>query len=159
MKVTQWTTRVLQTPADNPLVVGIDQPGTREFVTLEVDTDEGLQGIGVTFFGGPLTPALRTAVDNLCELIIGEDPLQVEAVTDKLRLAAGSAGPEGIFTLAKSQASHLLLFATGTGLAPYVSMLRTLRIEQDQGTPHGRIIMLALVGVAVWALWALERRD
>ena len=67
MKVTKWTTRVLQTPADNPLVVGIDQPGTREFVTLELDTDEGLQGIGVTFFGGPLTPALRTAVDNLCE--------------------------------------------------------------------------------------------
>ena len=64
MKVTKWTTRVLQTPADNPLVVGIDQPGTREFVTLEVDTDEGLQGIGVTFFGGPLTPAATRESDT-----------------------------------------------------------------------------------------------
>ena len=53
MKVTKWTTRVLQTPADNPLVVGIDQPGTREFVTLELDTDEGLQGIGVTLISPP----------------------------------------------------------------------------------------------------------
>ncbi len=52
-------------------------------------------------------------------------------------------GPKGVFNLAKSNAPHLLLFATGTGLAPYVSMLRTLRIEQDQGTPHGRIITLA----------------
>ncbi len=100
MKVSGWTTRVLEVPDVNPLIVGVDQPGTREFVTLELDTDEGVQGIGITFFGGPLTPALRTAVDNLCELTVGEDPLQVEAVSDKLWLAAGGAGPEGIFTLA-----------------------------------------------------------
>ncbi len=52
-------------------------------------------------------------------------------------------GPKGVFTLAKSNAPHLLLFATGTGLAPYVSMLRTLSIEQSQGKPHGRMITLA----------------
>lgn len=102
MKATKWTTRVLQTPADHPFVSGIPQPGTREFVTLELDTDEGIQGIGITFFGGPLTGALRSAVDSLCELVIGEDPTQVEAVVDKLRLAASGAGPEGIFTLALS---------------------------------------------------------
>jgi ferredoxin/flavodoxin---NADP+ reductase len=51
-------------------------------------------------------------------------------------------GPKGVFTLAKSNAPHLLLFATGTGLAPYVSMLRTLSIEQGQGKPHGRMITL-----------------
>ena len=52
-------------------------------------------------------------------------------------------GPKGVFTLAKSKAAHLLLVATGTGLAPYVSMLRTLSIEQSQGEPHGRTITLA----------------
>ena len=52
MKVSNWTTRVLQTPDVNPLIVGVDQPGAREFVTLELDTDEGVQGIGITFFGG-----------------------------------------------------------------------------------------------------------
>ena len=123
MKVTKWTTRVLQTPADNPLVVGIPQPGTREFVTLEVDTDEGLSGIGVTFFGGPLTPALRTAVDNLCELTVGEDPLQVEAVADKLRLAAGSAGPEGIFTLALAAIDMALWDIKGKALNQSVCSL------------------------------------
>ena len=52
-------------------------------------------------------------------------------------------GPKGVFTLARSKAPHLLLFATGTGLAPYVSMLRRLSIEQSQGKPHGRMITLA----------------
>lgn len=51
-------------------------------------------------------------------------------------------GPKGVFTLAKSDAPHLLLVATGTGLAPYVSMLRTLQLEQRSGRRHGRTITL-----------------
>ncbi|HKC98953.1 MAG TPA: mandelate racemase/muconate lactonizing enzyme family protein, partial [Methylomirabilota bacterium] len=58
--------------------------------------------LGLTFFGGALTPALKTAVDELARLTIGEDPTQVEAITAKLRRAAGSSGPGGIFTLALS---------------------------------------------------------
>jgi L-alanine-DL-glutamate epimerase-like enolase superfamily enzyme len=123
MKVTRWKTRVLRTPADNPLVVGVPQPGTREFVILEVDTDEGLQGIGLTFFGGPLTPALKSAVDSLCELVVGDDPLQVEAVADKLRRAAGSAGPEGIFTLALSAVDMALWDIKGKALDQSVCSL------------------------------------
>ena len=43
MKITHVTTRVLRTPADNPLVVGLPAPtDTREFVTLELGTDQGL---------------------------------------------------------------------------------------------------------------------
>ena len=103
MKITHVTTRVLRTPADNPLVVGLPAPtDTREFVILELGTDEGLVGLGLTFFGGALTPALKVAVDTLAHLIVGDDPTQVEAVTGKLRRAAGSSGPGGIFTLALS---------------------------------------------------------
>jgi L-talarate/galactarate dehydratase len=103
MKITHVTTRVLRTPADNPLVVGLPAPtDTREFVTLELGTDQGLVGIGLTFFGGALTPALRAAVDGLANLIVGDDPTQVEAITAKCRRAAGSSGPGGIFTLALS---------------------------------------------------------
>ncbi len=58
--------------------MGLPAPtATREFVTVEVRTDDGIEGIGITFFGGPLTKALREAVDALGELIIGEDPLRV----------------------------------------------------------------------------------
>ncbi len=123
MRLTKSTTRVLSTPADNPLIVGVPQPGTREFVTLELDTDEGIQGIGITFFGGPLTPALREAVDNMCELIIGDDPMAVEAVVDKLRLAASGAGPEGIFTLALSAIDIALWDIKGKALDQSVCSL------------------------------------
>jgi L-alanine-DL-glutamate epimerase-like enolase superfamily enzyme len=103
MKITHVTTRVLSTPADNPLVVGLNAPtDTREFVTLELGTDQGLVGLGLTFFGGALTPALKVAVDALARLVVGDDPTQVEAIAAKLRRAAGNAGPGGIFTLALS---------------------------------------------------------
>jgi L-talarate/galactarate dehydratase len=103
MKITHVTTRALRTPADNPLVVGLPAPtDTREFVTLELGTDQGAVGLGLTFFGGALTPALKTAVDELARLTVGEDPTQAEAITAKLRRAAGSSGPGGIFTLALS---------------------------------------------------------
>jgi L-alanine-DL-glutamate epimerase-like enolase superfamily enzyme len=103
MKITHVTTRVLSTPADNPLVVGLPAPtDTREFVTLELGTDDGLVGLGLTFFGGALTPALKVAVDALARLLVGDDPTQVEAIAAKLRRAAGSSGPGGIFNLALS---------------------------------------------------------
>src|SRR2546430_7520693 len=103
MKVTHVTTRVLSSPADNPLVVGLPAPSdTREFVTLELGTDRGLVGLDRTFFGGALPQALKTAVDGLARLVVGDDPTQVEAIALKLRRAAGGAGPGGIFTLALS---------------------------------------------------------
>ena len=103
MKITHVTTRILRTPADNPLVVGLPAPtDTREFVTLELGTDQGLTGVGVTFFGGALTPALKAAVDALAGLLIGDDPSQTEAVAAKARRAAGGSGPGGIFALALS---------------------------------------------------------
>ena len=88
MKVTRATTRIIQTPADHPWVVGVPVgAATREFVTLELDTDDGIQGVGVTFFGAALTNALRSAVDTLAGLVIGRDPMPVEAIVGDLRAA------------------------------------------------------------------------
>ena len=67
MKVTRATTKVLRTPADSPLVVGFPIGGaTRDFVTLELETDEGIQGIGLTFIPGA-TAAPSTAMANRAE--------------------------------------------------------------------------------------------
>jgi L-alanine-DL-glutamate epimerase-like enolase superfamily enzyme len=124
MKVSHVTTRLLRTPADNPLVVGIDiGTATREFVTLELGTDQGLVGVGLTFFGGALTGALREAVDALGRLAIGEDPLRVEAVASKLRLAAGSSGPGGIFTLALAAVDMALWDIKGKALGQPLATL------------------------------------
>jgi L-alanine-DL-glutamate epimerase-like enolase superfamily enzyme len=124
MKITHVTTRVLRTPADNPLVVGLPAPAdTREFVTLELGTDQGLVGIGLTFFGGALTPALKAAVDGLARLVVGDDPTQVEAIAAKCRRAAGGAGPGGIFTLALSALDIACWDLKGKALGRSVSAL------------------------------------
>jgi L-alanine-DL-glutamate epimerase-like enolase superfamily enzyme len=99
-------------------------PGaTRSFVILEMRTDDGIEGIGITFFGGALTGALRAAVDALGALVIGDDPLRTEAVVDKLRAAAGSSGPAGIFTLAVSAIDIALWDIKGKALGVPVSRL------------------------------------
>jgi L-alanine-DL-glutamate epimerase-like enolase superfamily enzyme len=103
MKITQIETQIVKLPDDEPLADGPAAKGaTRNFVTLTVRTDEGIEGIGATFFGGALTGALRVAVQALGDLTIGMDPLKIEAITAKLRAAAGMSGPGGIFTLALS---------------------------------------------------------
>jgi len=124
MKISHVTTRLLRTPADNPLVVGIDVGNaTRDFVTLELGTDQGLVGVGLTFFGGALSGALREAVDALGRLAVGEDPLRVEAVVAKLRQGAGSAGPGGIFSLALSAVDMALWDIKGKALGQPVAAL------------------------------------
>ncbi|MGH8662162.1 MAG: mandelate racemase/muconate lactonizing enzyme family protein [Burkholderiales bacterium] len=101
IKITKIRTQVVRVPAEEPLAGGPAQPGaTRDFVTLRVATDAGIEGIGYTFFGAALTGALKSAVDALGELAIGEDPLRTEAVAAKLRAAAGGSGPGGILALA-----------------------------------------------------------
>ena len=103
MKITHIQTQIVKLPDDEPLADGPAPKGaTRDFVTLTVGTDQGIEGIGATFFGGALTGALRVAVQTLGELTIGQDPLNIEAVLAKLRAAAGQSGPGGIFTLALS---------------------------------------------------------
>src|SRR2546427_820512 len=93
MKIPHVPTRVLRPPADNPLVIGLPAPtDTREFVTLELGTDQGLVGVGLTFFGGALTATLKVAVDTLAGLVVGDDPTQTEAIAANLRPAAVSSG-------------------------------------------------------------------
>jgi len=124
MKVTHVTTRLVRTPADNPLTPDLPAgSATRDFVTLELGTDQGLVGIGLTFFGGALSGALREAVAGLAGLTVGEDPLRVEAVTAKLRQAAGSSGPGGIFTLALSAVDMACWDLKGKALGQPVARL------------------------------------
>jgi L-alanine-DL-glutamate epimerase-like enolase superfamily enzyme len=101
MKISSIHSQIVRLPADEPLADGPAVAGaTREFVALQIGTDAGIEGIGLTFFGGPITVALKAAVDGLGALTIGADPMHIEAIVDKLRAAAGSSGPGGLFTLA-----------------------------------------------------------
>src|SRR5438105_163674 len=102
MKISAVQTGIVALPNDEPLAGFSESPNaTNPIVWLRLGTDAGIEGIGVTYFGGRLTAALRRAVDELGALAIGEDPLRVEAVA-KLAAAAAGAGPGGILTMALS---------------------------------------------------------
>src|SRR3982074_474926 len=103
MKIQQVETKLVRLPVEEPLVGAPPYPAMmREFLTLRVRTDDGIEGIGVTGFGGKLMRALRTAVEEFGELVRGGDPLRTEHVAAKLRAASAPCGPGGIVALALS---------------------------------------------------------
>jgi len=91
-------------PNDEPLAGFSENPNAKNpIVTLRLRTDDGIEGLGVAYFGGALTRTLRHAIDELGALLVGDDPQLVEAIHAKLKNAAGgSAGPGGVYNLALS---------------------------------------------------------
>ncbi|MGH6618921.1 MAG: mandelate racemase/muconate lactonizing enzyme family protein, partial [Alphaproteobacteria bacterium] len=103
MKIKSYEVAALNVPETDPLANMEEEKGrTRPVVILRLRTDSGIEGIGVTFYGGKMTGSLRVAVEELAALTVGEDPLRIEKIVAKLRAAADSSGPGGIFTLALS---------------------------------------------------------
>src|SRR5271157_5422022 len=103
MKISSIRSQILVLPEADPLADTPENPNAaRPIVIVRIGTDDGLEGIAVTFYGGAMTASLKRAVDDLGALTIGEDPHRVEAIAAKLRAAAGGAGPAGMFTLALS---------------------------------------------------------
>jgi len=101
MKIKRIRSQVVRVPLDEPLAGGPPYARSHnQFVILRIETDAGIEGIGVSFFGGALSATLKHAIDQLGELIVGEDPLRGDALTQQLRAAAASAGPGGLLTLA-----------------------------------------------------------
>ncbi len=124
MKIASLETGIVLLPNDEPLAGFSENPNAKNpIVWLKLRTDDGIEGLGVTYFGGALTRTLRHAVDELGALAIGENPLRVEAVARKLRDAAGSAGPAGILTMAMSAIDVALWDIKGKALALPLWML------------------------------------
>src|SRR6267154_3042844 len=104
MKIAGYEATTLHVPEDDPLANMPEEAGrTRPIVILRLRTDNGIEGIGVTLYGGRLTRSLHAAVEDLAAATVGEDPMRVEKIVAKLRAGTGDAcGPGGIFTLALS---------------------------------------------------------
>jgi L-alanine-DL-glutamate epimerase-like enolase superfamily enzyme len=52
MKISGIRSQIVALPADEPLADAAENPNaTRPIVTLQVETDEGVIGVGVTYFG------------------------------------------------------------------------------------------------------------
>jgi len=102
MKITGHQATTLNVPEADPLANMPEEEGrTRPIIILRLRTDSGIEGIGVTLWGGKMSGSLRVAVEELAALTVGEDPLRIERVIAKLVSGTGDAcGPGGIFTLA-----------------------------------------------------------
>jgi L-alanine-DL-glutamate epimerase-like enolase superfamily enzyme len=105
MKITSINARIVRLPAIEPLANGPVPVGAmRDVVLLRIGTDHGPEGIGFTcfpgYYSGNLSVALKTTVEHLGSLVVGDDPLRVEAVHAKLAATVSFSGPGGIATLA-----------------------------------------------------------
>ena len=131
MKIQHVKTNLVRLPLDEPLVGAPPMPGMlRDFVTVQVMTDDGIEGIGFTGFGGRIVKVLKGAVEEFGELVKGEDPLRAEAVTAKMRAASAGNGPGGLSTLAMAAIDIALWDIRGKVFG--VSVARLLGAARDK---------------------------
>jgi L-alanine-DL-glutamate epimerase-like enolase superfamily enzyme len=83
MKITAVETCVLTVPTRKP--IALDYP-VHKLVVAHVATDEGLTGLGYSLaFGGGGAESIRSYLDSrLTPLLLGEDPLFVERLWDRM---------------------------------------------------------------------------
>ena len=159
MKITHVLSQIVELPADEPLACGPQVKGaTRPFVLVKVATAGGFEGIGVTFFGAAMTRTLKQAVDDLGALMIGMDAIDTERICQKLRDAASSAGPQGVFTLALSALDTALWDIKGRHLGQPVSKLLGGHRDKVPAYASGALMrQLTLKGVEIAARRLVER--
>src|SRR5262245_8620177 len=129
MQIERVRAHIVRLPPDEPLAEGKTSAGpARDIVVVKVVTRDGIEGVGVTFFGAAMTGALKVAVEELGALIVGDDPRLVERIADKLRQCAGTSGPGGLFTLALSAIDTALWDVRGKTLGlPVAELLSGFR--------------------------------
>ena len=93
MKITGHESATLNIPEDDPLANMPEEAGrTRPVVTLRLRTDAGIEGIGVTLWGGDLTGSLRSAIDTLSALTIAPSRTGSKWMTQDDMLHSAIAG-------------------------------------------------------------------
>jgi L-alanine-DL-glutamate epimerase-like enolase superfamily enzyme len=159
MQIDRVRAHIVQLPADEPLADAKGARGaTRDLVAVKIRSKDGLDGIGVTFFGGAMTGALARAIEDLGGLVVGEDPHSIERIVEKLRLAAGSSGPAGVFTLALSAIDTALWDMRGKALGlPLAKLLGGFRDRVPAYASGALMRTLSLEEVTTAARRLVER--
>ena len=103
MKLVKARTHLVLLPADEPIVSApVDLSAPRPVVAIELETDTGIEGLGITMLGAGLSRALHAAVAEMAGMIIGMDAQAIDPVRQRIVAAAGGTGPDGIFSMALS---------------------------------------------------------
>lgn len=97
MKVTAIRAVPLSAPYARPIMDAVHYIPARSALLVLVDTDAGLTGIGeAAAFGAPLDVARAVVEQGLAPWIVGEDPLQIERLWQRMFQRAHQHGRRGL---------------------------------------------------------------
>src|SRR5664279_1198425 len=114
MKIQQVKTNLIRLPLEEPLVGAPVFPGMlREFLTVQILTDDGIEGIGITTFGGKIVRTLKSALEEFGELVKGEDPLHTAQVEKGYRQIKTQMAVEGLNAAQEVERIRLIRDAVG----------------------------------------------
>ena len=100
MKITSVESFILAVPTPKPM--GLQYP-VQKLVCADIATDEGIRGLGYSLvFGGGGAEAVQAYVERLKPLLIGEDPLFVERLWEKMFRADMGIKKQGVAAYALS---------------------------------------------------------
>ena len=105
MKITNIRSWTVKIPWDhNPGAGVVRDPGTRAFIFVQVETDEGINGWGeVTTYPGPVANrSVAAYVDQIGTWLRGENPANIEAIWHKVFRGMTYVGTRGATTAAIS---------------------------------------------------------
>ncbi|MGI8552078.1 MAG: mandelate racemase/muconate lactonizing enzyme family protein [Dehalococcoidia bacterium] len=101
MKISGFRTRAVRLPRESGPLGGGAGLAAADFVTLQIHTDAGIDGIAFAgYVSSLLTKALKLCLDALAEQTLGEDPLAVDAISARLFDLGGVGAPAGLVTIA-----------------------------------------------------------
>ena len=105
MKITAIDTAILRVPTRKPMALEFPQ---HSLVVAHVRTDEGVTGLGysLAFGGGGAESIQAYLVTRLAPLLIGEDPLFVERLWERMYRADRGIKRQGVAAYALDRARH-----------------------------------------------------
>lgn len=84
MKITGIRTYLISEKLAEPWVMGLGTAYKRDELIVEVQTDEGINGIGSAYHAHTPYPVKSLIETKLASLVVGQDPLQVQALWEKM---------------------------------------------------------------------------
>src|SRR5712691_1324157 len=94
MKIAAIRTTALSCPCDPPYASAAGVQSRRGALIVEIETDEGIVGIGEAGIGGGVTAAVIEK--DLAPLLIGEDPLLIEGLWQRMFARTRQYGRRGL---------------------------------------------------------------
>ncbi len=103
MRITEVTTIKLVYPMERPMADAIHYMPSRPTLLVQVHTDDGLVGLGESAaYGGSLASLEGVILNELRQIVVGEDPFTVERLWSRMATRPHQRGRRGMLMMAIS---------------------------------------------------------